>query len=365
MAEVESIQRHSMRGEIPTGGVQGTYRGQAVFIVEDMSPSPIQLASTIAGFEATKRKLRPSLLYRSITGKSVFKEKEKILATYTERLGQSSQSKKYKETYSELSRQQYKEEYREEENQDTFRDALLYKVSENFGEVTEQDNVLEYSIAINAMERSTIETEIQQVQKMIEFFSEPQKNFINTGFANSERIKWSEKLVSLEDNLKTNAVFNSQLLRAQDLLRKAHRMEIRDGYNLIPKAAAIIQQHYGNANASESAISLAVAYRDEVLTMKSPLDVFEIFIHRQEKKRESFRPYIDSMIALFGVDMTSSNPSRSKEELHSVRDSLFRVEICGQIYDSIGILGRDIRRMFPEEEAPETIPQLPNKNVKS
>jgi hypothetical protein len=52
------------------------------------------------------------------------------------------------------------------------------------------------------------------------------------------------------------------------------------------------------------------------------------------------------MIALFGIDIASSNPSRSQEELRNVRDGLFRIEICGQIYDSVGVLGREVRRMF-------------------
>jgi hypothetical protein len=46
--------------------------------------------------------------------------------------------------------------------------------------------------------------------------------------------------------------------------------------------------------------------------------------------------------------MASANPSRSREELHNVRDGLFRIEICGQIYDNVGTLGRNIRRMFSQ-----------------
>jgi hypothetical protein len=279
--------------------------------------------------------------------KSVFKEKEKILSFYTERLGQTSQARQYKEVYADLSRQQYKQEYHEAENQDAFRDALLYKVAENFGEVTEQDNVLEYGITINKIERETMEIEVVQVRKMIEFFSEPQKHFINIGFANTERMKWTEKLMTLEAHLQTNARLGEQLIRARELLQKTHKQEIRDGYNLIPKAAAVLNQRYGGGETSSRAISLAITYRDEILGMTSPLDVFETFIRRQEKKRESFRPYIDDMIALFGIDMSSSNPSRSKEELFGVRNGLFRLEICGQIYDNVGELGREVRRMFP------------------
>jgi hypothetical protein len=106
-------------------------------IIEDMGTSAIQLARNIAGFEATRRKLREPILQRRIVSKRVFKEKEKILATYSERLGQGQQTRQYKETYADLSRQQYKPKYHEEENQDAFRDALRYKVAENFGEVTE------------------------------------------------------------------------------------------------------------------------------------------------------------------------------------------------------------------------------------
>ncbi|MDR1907193.1 MAG: hypothetical protein LBQ03_03205 [Puniceicoccales bacterium] len=352
MAEVKKVQGLMGRNDKRIANAQGTYRGQPVTIVQDASPSAIQLASNIAGFEATKQKLREPLLQRHIVSKKVFKEKEKILATYTERLGQAKQSRQYKEVYADLARQRYKPEYREEENQDALRDTLLYKVAENFGEVTEQDNVLEYALTTHTLERETIETEIIQVKKMIEFFANPPTNTINVGFANSERIKWSEKLTALEDSLKTSDTFKAQLLRARELLQKTHKQEIRDGYNLIPKAAAILNQQYGDGGATVSAVSFAATYRDEVLGMTNPLDVFETFIRRQEKKRESFRPYIDSMIALLGVDMASSNPSRSTEELKNVRDGLFHIEICGQIYDSVGTLGHNIRRMFSRHMSP-------------
>ncbi|MDR0741126.1 MAG: hypothetical protein LBF34_05465 [Puniceicoccales bacterium] len=345
MAEVKKVQRGG-RNNSQVTNVQGTYRGQSVVIVQDSSPSAIQLASNIAGLEATKQKLREPLLRRYIVSKKVFREKEKILITYTERLGQGKQSRHYKEVYADLSRQRYKPEYQNEENQDALRDILLYKVAENFGEVTEQDNILEYALATHTLERETLEVEIAQVKKMIDFFSNPPIHTINVGFTNSERMRWTEKLSALEDSLQRSDAFKTQLLRARELLQKTHKKEIRDGYNLIPKAAAILNQQYGDGSAPESAVSFAATYRDEVLGMTNPLDVFETFIRRQEKKRESFRPYIDSMIALFGIDMASSNPSRSKEELRHVRDGLFRIEICGQIYDNVGILGRNIRHMF-------------------
>ncbi|MDR0418429.1 MAG: hypothetical protein LBH08_03285 [Puniceicoccales bacterium] len=349
MSQIEGIQK---KNDTPQGNVtvgpQGTYRGQPVTIIQDLAPSAIQLASNVAGFEATKQKSRNSILNRTIVTKKIFKEKENILATYTERLGQQKQSKRYKETYGELNRMQYKLEYEREENQDELRNMLLYKVSEVFGEVTEQDNVLEYAIAMNDIERINFETEIGQVKKMIALFSEPEKNFINIGFANTERMNWIDKLTSLEKNLHTHNLLKKQLLRAQELLRKTHKREIYDGYNLIPKAAAILNQQYGDDGNAPNAISLAVSYRDEVLNMKNSLDIFEVFILRQEKKREDFRTYLDSMIALFGIDMASTNPSRSKEELRSVRDGLFHIEICGQIYDSVGVLGHDIRRIFED-----------------
>jgi type III secretion system TyeA family effector delivery regulator len=348
MAEVKKVQKSGSRSGQLVAPMQGAYRGQPVAIIHDTQPSAIQLANNIAGFTATRQKLREPILRRHIVSKKVFREKEKVLAAYTERLGQTQQTRQYKEVYADLARQQYKPEYREENNQDALRDLLLYKVAENFGEVTEQDNVLEYAIATHRIDRETLEVEIAQVKKMLEFFSNPPTNTINIGFANSERIKWNEKLATLEDSLKASDVFQIQLLRAKELLQKTHEQEIRDGYNLIPKAAAILSQQTGDSGAAQGAINLAVTYRDEVLVMMNPLDIFETFIHRQEKKRESFRPYVDSMIALFGIDMASSNPSRSQEELRNVRNGLFRIEICGQIYDSIGTLGGEIRRIFFE-----------------
>jgi hypothetical protein len=351
MAAVKKVQRGAEGKGKTIASVQGTYRGQPVVFIPESSPSAIHLASNIAGLAATKQKFRESILQRHIVSKKVFREKEKILTTYTDRLGQGKQSRRYKEVYGDLARQRYKPEYQGDENQDALRDILLYKIAENFGEVTEQDNILEYALTTHALDRETLEVEIAQVKKMINFFSNPPANTINSGFANSERIKWSEKLTALEGSLQTSDCFKTQLLRARELLQKTHRQEIRDGYNLIPKAAAILNQQYGDGGASVSALTFAVTYRDEVLAMMNPIDVFETFIQRQEKKRENFRLYIDSMIALLGFDIASANPSRSREELHNVREGIFRIEICGQMYGNVGTLGENIHRIFSGNRA--------------
>lgn len=328
--------------------VYGKYRGQAVSNVLVNAESITQLASQIAGYEAVRKRQRPDLLARKVESKKIFQAKEKVLAEYTDRLGQRSQSKRYKETYAELNRWQYKEEF--EENPEKLRDDILYKIAENFGEVTEQDNLLEYALATNAIDREHLEVEIAQTQKMITYYGEPEKYRLDLGFANTEKLRWEQKLKTLETNLKSNALLKEQLQQAQIELKKIHRQEIRDGYNLIPKAAAIAAQ-LGD-DSGNTAISLAIAYRDEILTIQNPLDIFEIFIKRQEQKREKFRPYIDSMIALFGYDMSSANPSRSREELSGVRDSLYRVEICGQVYDSVGSIYTGIQHLFPDVQDP-------------
>ena len=325
-----------------SNAVQGTYRGQIVVNPMTDAPSLIDLAAELSGFQLTSQQQRKNLLERQVISQKTFKEKEKVLLHYTSRLGQERESKKYKESYQALQRLQYKEEYKE--NPKKLCETILHDIAGAFGEVTEQDNLIEYALATNAIDRQRIQNEIEQVSKMIEVFSNPEGQNINVGFANSERIKWTDKLNALQDNLQTNQLLHDQLTEAQTSLKTLHRQEIRDGYNLIPKALSIIEQ-YGQ-DMQESAISLAIAYRDEVLTMKTPLEVFEVFFERQKNKRESFRPYIDSMIALFGCDMSSANPSRSKEELYGVRDSLFRVEICGQTFDNVGVLGKNIRKMF-------------------
>jgi hypothetical protein len=90
--------------------------------------------------------------------------------TCTERLGQTKKSRQYKKVYADLARQRYKPEYRDGENQDAIRDILLYKVTETFGRVTEQDHVLEYALAGHALERETLEVKIAQVKKNDRFF---------------------------------------------------------------------------------------------------------------------------------------------------------------------------------------------------
>lgn len=324
---------------------QGVYRGQGVRIVNDNAPSITQLPSELAGFLALKEKRRDDLLQRSIVTKKFFRQREEVLNFYTERLGQQHQSRQYKETYNEFNRSKYKEENKDDPEH--FRETISYQIAGTFGEVTEQDNFLAYALATNELDKVALETEREQVQEMIQFFSDPSQHTMNVGIANSERLRWEAKLSEIDEALQHNLFLHEQLELSRKKLLELHRKEIRDGYNLIPKAIEILNQQNNGELSSESAISLAISYRDEILAMKNPLDVFETFIKRQESKREEFRPYIDSMIALFGYDMASANPSRSKEELGGVRDSLFRIEICGQIYDQVGTIGKEIRRLFP------------------
>ncbi|MDR0351566.1 MAG: hypothetical protein LBH49_02880 [Puniceicoccales bacterium] len=331
-------------GLTQTAGVTGSYHGQEVKLHEK-TLSAIELADKMDDFAATKIKPREPIKNRKIETKKKIKEKEKILSKVANRLGCFQDTNKYKNFESSMRRLMNRSLLEDDpKSEASIKDIILKQAAEDFGEVTEQDNVIQYALEAEELEQFSAETELKQVEKM-----QKRLDGRTDSFATQKRQELGEQAKSIKASINASKLFQDELGAAQIKLHKHHGKEIKDGYNLIPKAAELLkEQQLAGQNKDMNPTALAADYRDEVLQMNNPLDLFENFYQKHEGKKEKFKRYIESMIELLGRDMESLNPSRSTEELRAVRDGLFRVEISGQAHDDIGTMSEDIKKTFPQ-----------------
>ncbi|MDR2650903.1 MAG: hypothetical protein LBC68_01120 [Prevotellaceae bacterium] len=68
---------------------------------------------------------------------------------------------------------------------------------------------------------------------------------------------------------------------------------------------------------------------------------------------KDFDATVHMLLELLGRDMESSNPSRDKDMLVSIRDGLFRVEVAGQLFERIKAYRALLIKHFPECAAVE------------
>jgi hypothetical protein len=325
------------------GEVTGSYTGQEVKLHEK-TLSAIELAGKMDDFAATKAKQREPIKNRKIETKQKIKEKEKILSKVADRLGGFQDKDKYKNFESSMRRSMNRSMLEgDQKSEGAINNSILKQAAQDFGEVTEQDNVIQYTLEAEELEQFSAETELKQVEKM-----QKRLDGRTDSFATQKKQELSEQAKSIKASINASKLFQDELSTAQAKLHKHHGKEIKDGYNLIPKAAELVkEQQAAGQNKDMNPTALAADYRDEVLQMNNPLDLFENFYQKHEGKKEKFKKYIESMIELLGRDMESLNPSRSTEELKAVRDGLFRVEISGQAHEDIGVLDEDIKKVFP------------------
>jgi hypothetical protein len=68
---------------------------------------------------------------------------------------------------------------------------------------------------------------------------------------------------------------------------------------------------------------------------------------------KGFTKTVHMLIELLGRDMESSNPSRDRDMLISIRDGLFRVEVAGQLFDHIKAFRDLLLKHYPETSVVE------------
>ena len=321
------------------------YRGQSVTVHAD-SPSPISVAKNFTDFVAAQ--IRRPLYRNHLESCHKIKNKEKLLSEALKRLGGTQDTARYKAFGSQLQRMQQQArdqgslgEYAGRQptlNGTPISTLILQAVSKEFGEVTEQDNALQYASEAETLEYESQGHEYQQLEKsLLKLNNRPDPA------AAQRRGELSEHQKALKAGMLASSLFQKEIGTAIDKLRKAHGKEIKDGYNLIPKAAELLKAQKGS---HAEAVALATAYREEALQMKNPYNILENFLKKEENKKKSFKDYIAMMIELLGEDIQSANPSRSTEELLAVREGLFRMEITGQIHDDMGNLEQFVRKNF-------------------
>jgi len=326
-------------------GAGGVYRGHAVTVHAD-SPSPIAAARDFTDFVAAQ--IRRPFQPRSFESFHKIRSREKLLQNASRRLGGTQDTARYKSFGSQLQRlqQQARDQGSLGEhagrqptlNGEPLSTLILQRVSREFGEVTEQDNALQYASEAETLEYESQGQEYQQLEKSL-----LKLNQRTDPAAIQRRGELSERQKSLRAGMLASSLFQKEIGTAIDKLRKAHGQEIKDGYNLIPKAAELLR---GQKGSDAEAVALANAYREEALKMKNPYDVLEHFLQKEENRKKSFKDYVALMIELLGEDIQSANPSRSTEELLAVREGLFRMEITGQIHDDMAHLEQRIRQSF-------------------
>ncbi|MDR0728001.1 MAG: hypothetical protein LBF21_00075 [Puniceicoccales bacterium] len=348
--DVDRVLGHQEGQAVSTAavGASGIYRGHAVTVHPD-SPSPIAHAKNFTDFVAAQ--IRRPLHQQHFESTHKVKRKEKLLQEASQRLGGTQDIAKYKAFGSQLQRLQqqardqgsFGEHFGRQStfNGEALSTLILQRASKEFGEVTEQDNALQYALEAEKLEYESQGQEYQQLEKSLlklDGRKDPS--------AAQRRGELSEHQKALKSSMLASSLFQKEIGTALDKLRRAHGQEIKDGYNLIPKAAELLRAQKGS---DAEAVALATAYREKALKMKNPYDVLEHFFKEGEHKRKRFQDYIALMIELLGEDIQSANPSRSTEELLAVREGLFRMEITGQIHDDMGALEQLIRKSFRPE----------------
>jgi hypothetical protein len=146
-------------------------------------------------------------------------------------------------------------------NGEKFADHVLRHLSEEFPEVTDQDNVLEYLQELEDFEEGSNQDEIAACEKMLtrlEGSDDPK--------AQARMADISKKLQQLHDAIYFASAFRQTLASAQRTLRKSHGKEIEDGYNLIPKASDLLRGTLRIGGMEMSATEFAAIYRDKILS---------------------------------------------------------------------------------------------------
>ena len=265
-------------------GPHGNFDGQKVD-VHPKSKSQVELAYEMDDCPTDTRASRDKLTKRDVLDKKKANEKSKILKHYIKRLETPRSLQQYTDYEKRLNRlkqqvalqnQSMGRNEGEEENAqlsyegENLKDYLLSDISRDFNEVTEQDNVLECMAAIQEFEADVSSEELEQCDKMLQ-----RLDGLPDSDKKQQRVADVKAMKSqLVKNRTLAKQFRTALLTAKGDLNEVHKQEIQDGYNLIPKAAGLVNGVFTVGGKDMSAIDVAGMYRDLILTAD---DFFEVF----------------------------------------------------------------------------------------
>ncbi|MDR2603655.1 MAG: hypothetical protein LBC11_03835, partial [Puniceicoccales bacterium] len=94
-----------------------------------------------------------------------------------------------------------------------------------------------------------------------------------------ERIKeFYQKIHSLREQIQFSTSARQSIEEALQSLRKIHGQEIKDGYNIIPKAANLLNGTLTIGGKQLSSIDIAAIYRDNILCCENFLEAFSTIV---------------------------------------------------------------------------------------
>jgi hypothetical protein len=227
---------------------------------------------------------RDKLVDRDIKDKKKDAAKKRISVFYVKRLDPGRGVQRYSDYENKLNRLKQQvmmqnQFYGSDGNRSLTYDGedlaeyILRNIPVDFDEVTEQDNALEYMLAVEDFEAECTTEEIQQVKKMLLRLE---------GKGDEKHLKkaqeFKKKLSNLEEQLQFFPAFKKALSKAQGILRRSHEQEIHDGYNLIPKAADLLKDPIKINGRERTATDVAAFFRDSILCCDNFLEVFDSIV---------------------------------------------------------------------------------------
>lgn len=261
----------------------GTYEGQSAEL-HTQSKSMLELAYEMDDCPTDARINRDRLIKRDIKDKKKANAKRDILKFFVNKLDRNRSTQQYTDYEKKLNRLkqqvilQNQQKSRGDGNKLTFDgepldEYILRDIPSQFDEVTEQDNALAYLLELEDFETASNEDEIAQCEKMLLRLegSTDDKSL-------QRREEFISKVRSLREQIEFSGIYKEALQEAIQLLRKIHGQEIEDGYNLIPKAAGLMNGDVMIGGRQMSSVDIAALYRDKILCCDNFFEAFSVIM---------------------------------------------------------------------------------------
>ena len=137
-----------------------------------------------------------------------------------------------------------------------------------------------------------------------------------------------------------NAGLRQALDRAEANLLEASGPAVRAGLNIVESALALASSGFAPVD------EIRDFYRKSILDFASVADLYKKIIQRFGK--EKFQTSVEFLLRASGQDLDSAGPSVSKEQLRSVTDQLYDVEVLGNMHRNLSDLLDRTRELFKQ-----------------
>jgi type III secretion protein W len=137
-----------------------------------------------------------------------------------------------------------------------------------------------------------------------------------------------------------NAGLREALDRAEANLLETSGPAVRAGLNIGEAALALASSGFAPVD------EIRDFYRKSILDFASVADLYEKIIKRFGK--EKFQTSVEFLLRASGQDLESAGPSISKEQLRSVTDQLYDVEVLGNMHRNLSDLLDRTRELFKQ-----------------